>query len=287
MINQQALRDGARRAGFGEVTPSQLKRLRRAGLLQPPAQQHSIGQLGSHTLYPPEALPQLLAVLAIRRDRRQRPFEAIRFLGWEQGLWVEHTELRSTITHWVRESVKDVQGLRRSGDAEAEADRRALKLGAAASTSSHPIAAEIRGRIHKEELSMPDVFLGIIQVAERLEDASYAAETLGTATGFDETASPYDMAASLPEAYGSHKPPPASQWPRIISRAGRTRIAIGYAYLTLVKQLVEAEVLPAQPLLHDDTNRGIRYRAVIAAKGIVLGLPFAQKLAKSMTGEDL
>jgi len=285
MIEQQALRDGARRAGFGEVTPAHLKRLRRAGLLQPPTQQHSVGHPGSHTLYPSEALPQLLGVLSIQKRRRQRPFEAVRFIAWEEGLWVAHTRLRADIAQWVRHSAKSVQGLRRSGDAEEEADRRALKFVADATTSSHPLAAEIRNRIRDEERSMADVLLGVIQVAERLDDAPLAAETLDASTGLDQIASAHGVELSLPEAYATHNPPPVSQWPRVISRVGRRRIAIGLAYLTLVKRLAEAEHLPGLILLDDDTNRGIEYRAAIAAAAIVLDMPFARWLAHETTGE--
>src|SRR4051812_16949086 len=73
------------------VTPTQLKRLRMAGLVARPIQQHRIGVHGSVAVYPPEAVKQLWELEPLRGERR---LDHLTMLAWWNGLDVAPADAR-------------------------------------------------------------------------------------------------------------------------------------------------------------------------------------------------
>jgi hypothetical protein len=78
------------------VSPHQLKRWRRAGLVPRPRIKHVSGVRGSRALYPAWAVQQLIAVH--RLHRTTRGLDALLVAAWWDGLWVDTGELRGALT---------------------------------------------------------------------------------------------------------------------------------------------------------------------------------------------
>ena len=86
-------------AGYEAPSKSQLKRLRRAGLLPEVEQQHHGGVRGSITVYPEWVVDQLRHVLLLRATVRN--FEHLTFWAWWDQLWVDRRTLRNNLLHWA------------------------------------------------------------------------------------------------------------------------------------------------------------------------------------------
>ncbi len=228
------------------VSSSQLKRLRLGGLLQRPVQTHQSGRRGSVTLYPEEAVEQLVGVLEIRRDRRQKPFDAIRFLAWEKGLWVEHRQIRNTIARYLRQALRTTIGTQ-----TITSDR---KLAEIAETTA-------------ETDAQGDLMTGALQLAQRSEDLEYAADTLtaATATNPSDFLSLGYQQTNIAEVWAALGAPPMSQWPRIISRISQRRLEVGRLALELAKMLPSGAAA-----FSEDSDQALRTRAITAVTTIIL-----------------
>jgi hypothetical protein len=79
-----------------ELSDSQLKRLRREGLLLVREQRHRAGLRGSESLYPAWTVDQL--ELVDRLAREERRFAQLRVLVRWHGGWVQPDKLRATLT---------------------------------------------------------------------------------------------------------------------------------------------------------------------------------------------
>jgi hypothetical protein len=82
--------------GGGRVSQSQLKRWRRAGLVQRPRQEHLPGQCGSVSWYPAAAVEQALAVAELLEGgRRSNDWVLVQL--WWRGMWIDETVLRDCL----------------------------------------------------------------------------------------------------------------------------------------------------------------------------------------------
>lgn len=264
-VTEAVLVEAARCAGF-TVSRSQLKRLRREGLVQGAAQYHPVGRRGSETRYPAAAVDQLMGVLRIRR--RRRPFDAVRFLAWEEGLWVDHRDLRATLARWVRASARSAQHLRRGEAADVTASRRAIRLDRSR-TPMTPLSRELLGSTRPGR-ERQDVLFADIQLACGSPDLVLASELLERQTGFSATVAEWGVDTTLVEAVARLGLPPAAQWPRLVSRASRAQLAAGRTYLEGFRAVAEEVPIPGRALLIGDIDAAIRYRAGLAATFIIL-----------------
>ena len=239
------------------------KRLRREGLMPNGLQRHVVGSRGSESRYPLWAELQLLGLIDLRIRRRQRPFEVLRFIAWEEGLWVDLNALRATVSKLVRESVSMLQRL---GAADKADDTLAKRV----STSSlgggarHPLVSEMLGTRTSDD-TIRDAVTVFGQIAAVTEASDFAKDTgdrLAASLLPDEVAAEGDITA----IWDNLDLPPAGKWPRIISRANyrhfeNGRIAL-YAARSYPKPL-------AAKFFEADSIRAVRYRAATAAPWIV------------------
>jgi hypothetical protein len=127
-ISQDQLLQAVIKAGLDPASSDGLKRLRRAGLLQPGVQEHHPDRRGSETFYPQEAAAQLVGVLRLKAE--VRAFDQLRFWAWWEGLWVDPRQLRNTLMHWVATETRPLRDhLGSHGDPDEAADAVARAFG--------------------------------------------------------------------------------------------------------------------------------------------------------------
>jgi hypothetical protein len=78
------------------VTPDQLKRWRRCGLLPRPRQEHVRGLRGSQSWYPAEVVDQVVLIEALLRNRR-RSLDDVRLELWRRGMWADRALVRKAL----------------------------------------------------------------------------------------------------------------------------------------------------------------------------------------------
>jgi hypothetical protein len=96
-LDEDTLLTAASNAGW-PVTSDQLKRWRRAGLVQRPRQEYIGGRRGSVSWYPVEAREQLISV-ARRHGVTHRLSHLLLGLWWDDE-WVDRAVLRETLLKW-------------------------------------------------------------------------------------------------------------------------------------------------------------------------------------------
>jgi DNA polymerase-3 subunit epsilon len=92
-----------------DVTARQLKRWRTAGLVQQPTRRYGAGRAGSQSVYPAEAVEQLVLVARTLEGDRNLTHALINL--WWDGHWVEPTALRRTLAGVFEEMAADIERL--------------------------------------------------------------------------------------------------------------------------------------------------------------------------------
>jgi hypothetical protein len=98
ITDEELLKRGAE--SQAPVSPRQLERWRKDGLLQRSVQRHVPGHRGSVSLCPPESVNQLVALS--RLHQKERRLGELRFLLWWEGQWADCPKLGATIADALR-----------------------------------------------------------------------------------------------------------------------------------------------------------------------------------------
>lgn len=168
-----------------EFSDSQLKRLRREGLLPVEGQQHRGGVRGSESLYPGWAVDQL--ALVAQQQRGERRFAQLRVLVRWHGGWVRPDKLRASLIGWL-EAVSSY-ARRLTADTVDETDR-ADRL--AAAMTRRPGQSGV-SRLMRERLN---------HVADDIQRAAYAFAALATRSPVEwHNHDPSDASESLLDVF--------------------------------------------------------------------------------------
>lgn len=162
MLTLAELRRGLAACGL-EFSDSQLKRLRREGLLAFDGQRHRAGVRGSESLYPQSAIHQLKLVARVAATERR--FAQLRVLVRWQGGWVRADRLRASLTELLDGMSASARRLTADAVDESDrADRLAQVLAGARGRSG--VSRLMRQRLHN--------------VADDIERTMYAFAALAT-----------------------------------------------------------------------------------------------------------
>ena len=275
-VTVQDLQAAAASRGI-QISRDELKTLRHEGLMPDAFQKHVVGKRGSETHYPEWALRQLTDLIDLRSRRRQRPYTIVRFIAWEEGLWVEHKILRTTIAELVRHSVAPLQRTgHRTDDVIAQrvaTDKRRQHR--------HPLASILLGA-RASEGSVRDLAFNVGQIATKSEDADRAKERLNEVTS-KVVPEDVEVPGGLMSIFDSFDLPSVGQWPRIVSRANTLQIEVGRTFLPVVREASEAS--PVLNLIRGDSIGKIRLRAIVAS-GMIVAIRTNPEAAERFVREE-
>jgi hypothetical protein len=113
-------------AGGRSISRAQLKRWRRAGVLQRARQEHLLGARGSISWSPEEAVEQALTVATLLADGRRKT-EWVLVQLWWRGMWVDRAALRVCLIDHFDPISRDARTLAESYDDPADAADAAVR----------------------------------------------------------------------------------------------------------------------------------------------------------------
>lgn len=277
-VGVDAVREIVTKAGY-PLSRSQLKRLRLNGLLRTPEQKHAVGVAGSSSEYTEADIQQLLAVLSLRHDMGFETFSELRVAAWLRGLDVDFQQLRPDVVEVLRAELEDHQNLR----AGEEDDHIAERLHKGLADTSRADLAEADKLVSdaggENEVSFEDVILPMLQLVIRTPDKDLGSDLLDQQLRVDN---PDKKGVS--DLYSEWNLPPTSQWPRVVSRSGKSAFAFGQQWLVIVRNLLKTDLfqaLAASPLateainritegLEDESPANLQRRTFFACQGIVI-----------------